>query len=965
MPEGRRSLNELSQRGDFVRRHIGPSETEIAAMLRTLGLDSVDELIAQAVPDSIRQHGRLPLASTHTEHEALNYLRDVADKNVLNKSLIGQGYYNTVVPPVIQRDVLENPGWYTAYTPYQAEISQGRLETLLTFQQMTMDLTGMTLANASLLDEATAAAEAMTMLHRVTKKKRNDLFLVDADTHPQTIAVMRTRAEPLGLEVEVGDPADFPEREPYGVLLSYPGSSGNVPDYTALVSKLHEKGTLVAVTSDLLALTLLTPPGDWGADCVVGNSQRFGVPLGFGGPHAAFFATHDRYKRAVPGRIIGLSTDTNGQPAARMALQTREQHIRREKATSNICTAQVLLANMAALYACWHGPEGLTTIAQRVHRLTAIFAHGLKQIGFPPRNASFFDTLTVPVEGLADEIWQRAADKGLNLRYIDRDTLGVAFDETVEPDELRRLWQAFAGSDMIAFTVPELEADAPDGLPANLDRQSPFLTHPCFNSYHSETEMMRYLRRLQDRDLALDRAMIPLGSCTMKLNAASEMAPISWPEFAKLHPFVPTEQAQGYVQLARELERMLAKLTGFHSVSLQPNSGAQGEYTGLLVIRAYHHSRGEQQRDKVLIPTSAHGTNFASAKMAGMDVVLVECDAQGNVDLADLTAKADQHADRLAGLMITYPSTHGVFEQDVKEICATIHERGGQVYLDGANLNALLDVAFPGRFGADVCHMNLHKTFCIPHGGGGPGVGPVGVAEHLAPFLPGHPMSDKVGGEQAIGAVSGAPWGSAGILPISWMYITLMGAEGLEKATKVAVLNANYVAHRLRAGYDILYSGENGRVAHECIVDTRPIVEDAGIGVDDIAKRLIDYGFHAPTMSFPVPGTLMVEPTESESKAELDRFCDAMLQIREEARKVANGTWPASDNPLVNAPHTMRHLTAEKWRHPYSRDLAAFPMPAQRAEKYWAPVGRVDNVQGDRHLVCTCPPVEAYREAAE
>ncbi len=884
---------------------------------------------------------------------------------MLNKSLIGQGYYNTVVPPVIQRDVLENPGWYTAYTPYQAEISQGRLETLLTFQQMTMDLTGMTLANASLLDEATAAAEAMTMLHRVTKKKRNDLFLVDADTHPQTIAVLRTRAEPLGLEVEVGDPADFPEREPYGVLLSYPGSSGKVPDHTTLVSKLHEKGTLVAVTTDLLALTLLTPPGDWGADCVVGNSQRFGVPLGFGGPHAAFFATHDRYKRAVPGRIIGLSTDTNGEPAARMALQTREQHIRRDKATSNICTAQVLLANMAALYACWHGPDGLTTIAERVHRLTAIFAEGLKRLGFAPSNESFFDTLTIPAEGLADEIWQRAADDGLNLRYIDRDTLGVAFDETVEPDELRRLWQAFAGSDMIAFTVPDLETQAPDGLPARLHRQSPFLTHPCFNSYHSETEMMRYLRRLQDRDLALDRAMIPLGSCTMKLNAASEMAPISWPEFAKLHPFAPIEQAQGYVQLTRELERMLAKLTGFHSVSLQPNSGAQGEYTGLLIIRAYHHSRGEQQRDKVLIPTSAHGTNFASAKLAGMQVVLVECDEQGNVDLADLTSKADQHADRLAGLMITYPSTHGVFEQDIRKICDTIHERGGQVYLDGANLNALLDVAYPGRFGADVCHMNLHKTFCIPHGGGGPGVGPVGVAEHLAPFLPGHPMSDKVGGEQAIGAVAAAPWGSAGILPISWMYISLMGAEGLEKASKMAVLNANYVANRLSAGYDILYAGESGRVAHECIVDTRPVAEEAGITVDDIAKRLIDYGFHAPTMSWPVPGTLMVEPTESESKAELDRFCDAMLQIREEARKVADGTWPSSDNPLVNAPHTMHHVTAESWNHAYSREVAAFPMPAQRTDKFWAPVSRVDNVQGDRHLVCTCPPVEAYREAAE
>ena len=965
MPETRRYLSDLAQRGDFVRRHVGPSESEIGTMLRTLGIESLDDLIAQAVPESIRESGALPLASTYTEHEALNYLREVASKNVLNKSLIGLGYYNTVVPPVILRDVLENPGWYTAYTPYQAEISQGRLETLLSFQQMTMDLTGMDLANASLLDEATAAAEAMTMLHRVTKKKKNDLFLVDRDTHPQTIAVMRTRAEPLGIEMEVGDPATFAERDCYGVLLSYPASSGAVPDYRKLASKLHEQGALVAVATDMLALTVLTPPGEWGADCVIGNSQRFGVPLGFGGPHAAFFATHDRYKRSVPGRIIGLSVDSDGEPAARMALQTREQHIRREKATSNICTAQVLLANMAALYACWHGPDGLETIAARVHRMTAVLAHGLDQIGFGPANETFFDTLTIPCKDQADDIWQRAADKGVNLRYIDRDHVAVSLDETVEPEEVRQLWQAFAGSDMIGFTVPELESTASDGLPSALRRQSTYLTHPCFNSYHSETEMMRYLRRLQGKDLALDRAMIPLGSCTMKLNAVSEMEPVTWPEFAKLHPFVPRGHAQGYAQLTRELERMLAKLTGFHAVSLQPNSGAQGEYAGLLVIRAWHRHNGETQRDKVLIPTSAHGTNFASAKMAGMDVVLVECDDQGNVDVADLTAKADKHADRLAGLMITYPSTHGVFERAIQDICRIVHDRGGQVYLDGANLNALLDVAFPGHFGADVCHMNLHKTFCIPHGGGGPGVGPIGVAEHLEPFLPGHPLTVKVGGEQAIGPVSAAPWGSAGILPISWMYITLMGAEGLERATEVAVLNANYIAKRLNAGYDILYSGQNGRVAHECIVDTRPVAEEAGITVDDIAKRLIDYGFHAPTMSWPVPGTLMIEPTESESKAELDRFCDAMLAIREEARQVAKGTWPQDDNPLVNAPHTMLHVAASEWDHAYSRELAAFPTEHQRRQKYWAPVSRVDNVQGDRHLVCSCPPVEAYREAAE
>jgi len=965
MPDRQRSLSDLEQRSDFVRRHIGPRPQDIAAMLDAIGAASLDDLLAQAVPDSIREGNTLPLASTYTEHEAQNYLRAVARKNVQKKSLIGLGYHNTAVPPVIQRNVLENPGWYTAYTPYQAEISQGRLETLLAFQQMTMDLTGLDLANASLLDEATAAAEAMTLLHRVNKKARSDRFLVDRDTHPQTIAVLRTRAEPLGLRLELGDPADFAGQEAFGVLLSYPASSGAVPDFRDLVARLHGQGTLVAVASDLLALTLLTPPGEWGADCVVGNSQRFGVPLGYGGPHAAFFATRDAYKRSVPGRIIGLSVDSRGDPAARMALQTREQHIRRDKATSNICTAQVLLANMAALYACWHGPDGLATIAARVHRLASVLAYGLTRLGFPPANESFFDTLTVATPGQADDVWQRAADKGLNLRYIDRDHVAVALDETVEAEELRHIWQAFAGGDLIGFTVPEIEAGVPLGLPGALRRKSDFLTHPCFNSYHSETEMMRYLRRLQERDLALDRSMIPLGSCTMKLNAVSEMIPISWPAFAGLHPFVPSGQAQGYAQMIRELERMLARLTGFHSVSLQPNSGAQGEYAGLLVIRAWHHSRGESQRDKVLIPTSAHGTNFASAKLAGMDVVLVECDDNGNVDVADLEAKAAQHAERLVGLMITYPSTHGVFEAEIRRICETVHAHGGQVYLDGANLNALLDVAFPGHFGADVCHMNLHKTFCIPHGGGGPGVGPIGVAAHLAAFLPGHPLAPEVGGDQAIGPVSAAPWGSAGILPISWMYITLMGAEGLKEATQVAVLNANYVARRLSAGYPILYTGQNGRVAHECIVDTRPVAEAAGITVNDIAKRLIDYGFHAPTMSWPVAGTLMVEPTESESKAELDRFCEAMLAIREEARQVAAGVWPADDNPLVNAPHTMAAVTAPDWPHPYSRAVAAFPTGHQRLDKYWPPVGRVDDVQGDRHLVCSCPPVEAYREAAE
>ncbi len=964
MSETHIPLSELEQKADFVRRHIGPGKEDTAAMLKALGVPSLDALVERAVPDSILETDDLPLEGTRTEDEALAYLRGLARKNEVKKSLIGLGYHGTLVPPVIQRNVLENPGWYTAYTPYQPEISQGRLEGLLNFQQMVIDLTGMELANASLLDEASAAAEAMTMMHRVAKAKSNR-FLVAGDVHPQTVAVMRTRAEPLGLEIEVGDPATFGERDCFGVLLQYPGTTGEIRDDRALVETLHGKGALVGVASDLLALTLLTPPGEWGADVVIGNSQRFGVPLGYGGPHAAFFATHDRFKRSVPGRIIGVSVDARGRPALRMALQTREQHIRREKATSNICTAQALLANMAGFYAAWHGPDGLRTIAQRVHRLTAVLAAGLESLGFTRENRHFFDTVTVDAGDKAAAIHERARTAGYNLRDLDHRRIGIALDETVGREDVEALWRVFGGNGQTAPDLAGLDRSVADGRPEALRRRSAFLTHPNFNSYHSETEMMRYLRRLQNKDIGLDRAMIPLGSCTMKLNAASEMTPITWPEFSQIHPFCPSDQAEGYHQLIGELEGMLARLTGFHSVSIQPNSGAQGEYAGLLIIRAYHASRGEAHRKVVLIPTSAHGTNPASAKLAGCEVALVNCDDQGNVDVADLEAKAEKHGERLAGLMITYPSTHGVFEPEIRQICETVHRHGGQVYMDGANFNALLGVALPGQFGADVCHMNLHKTFCIPHGGGGPGVGPVGVAEHLAPFLPGHPVSPDVGGEHAIGPVCGAPYGSAGILPISWMYIAMMGAEGLKKATQVAILNANYLAKRLSEGYGILYKGEGGMVAHECIVDTRPLKEEAGITVDDIAKRLIDYGFHAPTMSWPVAGTLMVEPTESESKAEIDRFCDAMLAIRSEARKVAKGEWPQGDNPLVNAPHTQAMVTAEAWTHPYPRALAAFPSDSQWDDKYWSPVARVDNAHGDRHLVCTCPPIEAYREAAE
>ncbi|MBU3740008.1 MAG: aminomethyl-transferring glycine dehydrogenase, partial [Rhodoferax sp.] len=863
------------------------------------------------------------------------------------------GYYGTHTPHVVLRNVLENPAWYTAYTPYQPEISQGRLEALLNFQTMITDLTGMEIANASLLDEATAAAEAMAFCQRLSKNP-SKAFFVSGDCHPQTLEVIRTRAEPLGVQVIVGNPAtDLADSDVFGVLLQYPASTGGLSDPSALIAAAHARKALVVVAADLLSLTLLKPPGELGADVAIGTTQRFGVPLGFGGPHAAYFATLDAHKRVMPGRIVGVSIDSHGKRALRLAMQTREQHIRREKATSNICTAQVLLAVMASLYACYHGPKGLTRIAHRVHRLTAILAAGLRQLGLDLSDDAFFDTLAVRVSD-AEAIHAAARAREMNLRAIDAVRVGISLDETSTPADVRALWSVFAqGAAIPDFDV--LDRATADALPADLRRSSVFLSHPVFSRYQSETQMLRYLRQLSDKDLALDRTMIPLGSCTMKLNATTEMMPVTWPEFGNLHPFAPADQAQGYAQLTAELESMLCACTGYDAVSLQPNAGSQGEYAGLLAIRAYHASRGESHRHVCLIPSSAHGTNPATAHMAGMSVVVVACDDKGNVDVADLRAKADLHADQLAAIMITYPSTHGVFETAIREIADIVHQRGGQVYIDGANMNAMVGLCSPGKFGGDVSHLNLHKTFCIPHGGGGPGVGPIGVKAHLAPFLPGHAS----GGLKGIGAVSAAPYGSASILPITWSYITLMGRDGLRQASAMAILNANYIAHRLAPHYPVLYRGENGLVAHECIIDLRPIKDATGISVDDVAKRLIDFGFHAPTMSFPVPGTLMIEPTESESQDELDRFCDAMIAIREEIAKVASGAFDLKDNPLTNAPHTAEHLAGD-WKHPYSREQAVYPLASLRANKYWSPVARVDNVYGDRNLVCACPPMSDY-----
>ncbi len=964
MTAGRSILAELSEAGAFVHRHIGPSDADIGRMLAALGLSSLEELIDRAVPRSIRSERPLDLPPVLSEVEALAELQRMASRNARRVSLIGMGYYGTITPGVILRNVLENPGWYTAYTPYQAEISQGRLEALLVWQQMVCDLTGMEVANASLLDEATAAAEAMTMARRVGRISSR-LFLVDRDTHPQTIAVIETRSRPLGIEVVVGGVAELLERgpAPFAALLSYPGSSGALVDIGPIVRRLHERGALAIVATDLLSCCLATPPGEHGADLVVGSAQRFGVPMGYGGPHAAFLACRDVHKRQLPGRLIGVSIDSRGKPAYRMALQTREQHIRRDKATSNICTAQVLLAVIAAFYAVYHGPEGLVRIARRVHRLAGMLALGLEGSGIEVVDrAGFFDTLTLRSPGRAAALVQKAAEAGIDLRPIDSDRLALSFDETSTPEVVERLLRLF-GVDR-----PDLETlarGALEGIPAPLRRRSAFLSHPVFSEHRSETQMLRYLRRLQDKDLALDRAMIPLGSCTMKLNATSEMRPVTWPGFAEPHPFTPREHMAGYAELFRSLEAFLCEITGFAAVSLQPNAGSQGEYAGLLVIRAWHASRGEAHRTVCLIPASAHGTNPASAVMAGMEVVVVGCDTHGNVDIDDLRAKADEHRDRLAALMVTYPSTHGVFEERIKDICAIVHERGGQVYIDGANLNALVGIARPAELGADVCHMNLHKTFCIPHGGGGPGVGPIGVAAHLVPFLPDHPVVpvDPERHWRSVGPVAAAPWGSASILPISWAYIRMMGAEGLRKATSVAILAANYVARRLAPHYPIVYSGAGGFVAHECIIDLRPIKAATGVTAEDVAKRLIDYGFHAPTMSWPVPETMMIEPTESEPLPELDRFCAAMIAIREEIRAIEQGRMDRLDNPLKNAPHPAEQVLGD-WSRSYSRTVAAFPV-AELRRKYWPPVGRIDNAYGDRHLVCSCPPLESYRRAAE
>jgi glycine dehydrogenase len=942
---------------DFLRRHIGPDERDQARMLELLGHESLDALIDAALPPSIRGDGTVDLPEPVSEHEVLARLRALADRNTPRQSLIGLGYHGTITPPVILRNVLESPAWYTAYTPYQPEISQGRLEALINFQTMVADLTGMDLANASLLDESTAAAEAMAMLHRVARA--GDRFVVDPDCLPQTIAVLQTRAEPLGIEVVVDDPGSATDDDGcFGVLLQYPGASGALQDRSALIGALRERGVRVAVAADLLALCIVTPPGELGTDVVVGSAQRFGVPMMFGGPHAGYIAVRAEHQRQLPGRLVGVSVDSAGRTAYRLALQTREQHIRREKATSNICTAQVLLAVVAGLYAAYHGAGGLRAIAQRVHGLACRFAATLRANGADLVHDAFFDTLWVSTPGRAEQVLAAARDQGLDLRLVDADTVSVAFDETCSDATLDALAAAFGVErDQLA------EAGAPDAVPDSLRRTSEYLTHPVFERYRSETEMLRYLRRLADRDLALDRTMIPLGSCTMKLNATAEMEPVTWPELADLHPFAPLDEAQGTLEMITDLERMLVEITGYDAVSLQPNAGSQGEYAGLLAIRAYHRSVDEPDRDVCLIPASAHGTNAASAAMCGLRVVVVACDERGNVDLDDLKSKVVEHSDRLSSLMVTYPSTHGVYEEQIREICALVHDHGGQVYLDGANLNALVGLAKPGRFGADVSHLNLHKTFCIPHGGGGPGVGPVAVRAHLAPFLPNHPLRPEAGPATGVGPVSAAPWGSVGVLPVSWAYITMMGAEGLTRASEVAILNANYVARRLDEHFPVLYSGADGLVAHECILDLRAITRETGVTVDDVAKRLVDYGFHAPTMSFPVAGTLMVEPTESESLAELDRFCDTMIEIRREIAKVSDGTWTLDDSPLRSAPHTAADVVADEWTHAYSRETAAFPLPWLRVDKYFPPVSRIDGAYGDRNVMCSCPPLEAYEES--
>jgi glycine dehydrogenase len=951
----------LESADQFAPRHIGPTPAEVSDMLSTLGYDSLDALIDATVPERIRFRAPLSIPAARTEAETLALLRCIAARNKLFRSYIGMGFSDCVTPPVIQRNVIESPAWYTAYTPYQAEIAQGRLEALLNFQTMVGDLTGLPIANASLLDESTAAAEAMGLAHTIAGKAGKEVFLVADDCHPQTISVVQTRAAARGLTVHVL-PYDKFEFGPqvFGALVQYPATDGAIRDYSSVCDDAHAHDALVTVAADLLSLALLSPPGEWGADIVVGNTQRFGVPLGYGGPHAGFLATRDEYKRQIPGRIIGVSRDADGAPALRMALQTREQHIRREKATSNICTAQVLLAVVASMYAVYHGPDGIERIARRVHQLTAALAEGIRRLGLRVVHEDYFDTVRIDLGAAnAQDVIARAAESGVNLRRLGDHEIGVSLDETTSPADVVDLLKLFNGSSATDTNFDDLLAGSDPRYDERFRRTSAFLTHPVFNRYHSETELLRYIYRLQARDLSLVHSMIPLGSCTMKLNATAEMMPITWPLFNKIHPFAPVDQTAGYAQLFRELEADLAEITGFTAVSLQPNAGSQGEYSGLLAIAAYHESRGEAHRKVCLIPQSAHGTNPASAVMAGMTVVVVKTDPSGNIDVADLREKAEAHRADLAALMVTYPSTHGVFEETISDICAIVHANGGQVYMDGANMNAMVGLCRPGDVGADVCHLNLHKTFCIPHGGGGPGMGPIGVAPHLAPFLPGHPVIDQPGRE-TVGAVAEAPWGSASILPISYAYIRMMGPDGLVEATKVAILNANYMAKRLEPYYPVLYRGQNGTVAHECIIDTRVVKATSGVDVEDIAKRLMDYGFHAPTVSFPVAGTMMIEPTESESKAELDRFCDAMIAIREEIRAIETGAADRGDNLLKNAPHTAARITADEWTHPYPRSQAAYPAPWVRESKFWPATARIESAYGDRNLVCSCPPTDSY-----
>ncbi|MFZ3504892.1 aminomethyl-transferring glycine dehydrogenase [Vibrio harveyi] len=950
-------LQSLSTQNEFVARHNGPNKSDQQKMLEAINAVSLDALIDETVPAQIHLEQPMSLAEAKSEADMLAAMRKFADQNQVKRTFIGQGYYNTFTPNVILRNVMENPGWYTAYTPYQPEISQGRLEALLNYQQMVMDLTGMEIANASLLDEATAAAEAMTLCKRAGKSKSNVFFVAD-DVHPQTIEVVKTRAKFIGFEVLVGSLESLPEQDVFGALVQYPGTTGEVRDLTDIIAKAQANKTLVTVATDLLASALLKPAGEMGADVAIGSAQRFGVPMGYGGPHAAFMATRDKHKRTMPGRVIGVSIDTNGNQALRMAMQTREQHIRREKATSNICTAQALLANMASFYAVYHGAEGLRTIARRTHHMTAILAAGLTKGGFELAHNSFFDTITINTGAQTEELYAKALAADINLRKLGTQ-LGVSFDETTTVADVEALFAVFGVKEEVAALSTEIAGNEFAAIPEALRRTTEYLTHPVFNTHHSETQMMRYLKQLENKDFSLTHGMIPLGSCTMKLNAAAEMIPVTWPEFGSIHPFAPAEQAAGYAALAKDLKEKLCEITGYDAFSLQPNSGASGEYAGLIAIQRYHESRGEGHRNVCLIPSSAHGTNPATASMVSMKVVVVKCDEEGNIDVTDLAAKIEKHKDNLSSIMITYPSTHGVYEEQVKEVCEMVHAAGGQVYLDGANMNAQVGLTTPGFIGSDVSHLNLHKTFCIPHGGGGPGMGPIGVKSHLAPFLPGH-IENGADGENF--AVSAADMGSASILPISWAYIAMMGEAGLTDATKVAILNANYVMEQLRPHYPVLYRGSNGRVAHECIIDIRPLKEETGISEEDIAKRLMDYGFHAPTMSFPVAGTLMVEPTESEDLEELDRFCDAMIAIREEMAKVKNGEWPLDNNPLVNAPHTQVDLAKEEWDRPYSRELGCFPSKATKSWKYWPTVNRVDNVYGDRNLICSCPSIDNYED---